>query len=61
MYVACADARGVRVERLTLRGDRARIRELASLRALDMIRRAAIAADERQEAKPRKEKDNGIR
>ena len=61
VYVACADAQGVRVERLTLRGDRARIRELAALRALDMIRRAAIAADERQEAKPRKEKDNGIR
>ena len=61
VYVACADAQGVRVERLTLRGDRARIRELAALRALDMIRRAAIAADERQEAEPRKEKDNGIR
>jgi len=42
VYVACADAGGVCVERLTLRGDRARIRSLASLRALDMIRRAAI-------------------
>ncbi len=40
VYVACADAHGVRVERLQLRGDRQRIRSLAALRALDMIRRA---------------------
>ena len=31
--------------RLTLHGDRQRVRELASLRALDMIRRAAVAAE----------------
>lgn len=42
VYVGCADARGVRVERLTLTGSRERIRNLAALRALDMIRRAAM-------------------
>lgn len=42
VYVGCADARGVRVERLMLTGNRERIRNLAALRALDMIRRAAI-------------------
>lgn len=42
VYVGCADARGVRVERLQLTGSRERIRSLAALRALDMIRRAAI-------------------
>ena len=42
VYVGCADARGVRVERLMLSGSRERIRSLAALRALDMIRRSAI-------------------
>lgn len=42
VYVGCADARGVRVEQLMLTGNRERIRNLAALRALDMIRRAAI-------------------
>jgi len=44
VYVACADRHGVRVERLQLSGSRERIRSLAALRALDMIRRAAIRA-----------------
>lgn len=42
VYVACADRHGVRVEKLNLNGNRARIRNLAALRALDMIRRAAL-------------------
>ena len=42
VYVGCADAHGVRVEKLTLTGSRERIRNLAALRALDMIRRAAM-------------------
>ena len=42
VYVACADASGTRIERLMLSGTRGHIRELASLRALDMVRRAAI-------------------
>lgn len=42
VYVACADRDGVRVDRLQLTGSRERIRSLAALRALDMIRRAAI-------------------
>ena len=42
VYVACADRTGVYVEKLTLRGNRERIRTLAALRALDMIRRAAL-------------------
>lgn len=42
VYVGCADAHGVRVERLMLTGSRERIRNLAALRALDMIRRAAM-------------------
>jgi PncC family amidohydrolase len=41
VYVACADQNGVRVERLQLRGNRERVRSLAALRALDMVRRAA--------------------
>lgn len=45
VYVGCADAHGVRVERLMLSGSRERIRSLAALRALDMIRRAAIGYD----------------
>lgn len=44
VYVACADKEGVRVERLQLTGNRERVRSLAALRALDMIRRAAIRA-----------------
>ena len=44
VYVACADRDGVRVDRLQLTGSRERIRSLAALRALDMIRRAAIRA-----------------
>lgn len=46
VYVGCADARGVRVERLTLSGDRQKVRELAALRALDMVRRAALGYGE---------------
>ena len=42
VYVACADKDGVRVERLQLSGSRERVRNLAALRALDMIRRAAM-------------------
>ncbi len=42
VYVGCADAHGVRVEKLTLSGSREKIRTLAALRALDMIRRAAM-------------------
>ena len=45
VYVGCADAQGVRVEKLQLSGSRERIRNLAALRALDMIRRAAIQSD----------------
>ena len=45
VYVGCADQSGVRVERLQLTGSRERIRNLAALRALDMIRRAAIQSD----------------
>ena len=44
VYVAVADAKGVRVEKLQLTGSRDRIRNLAALRALDMIRRAAKQA-----------------
>lgn len=47
VYVGCADAKGVRVERLMLTGSRERIRSLAALRALDMIRRAAIGYDDK--------------
>ena len=43
VYVGCADRYGVRVEKLQLTGSRERIRNLSALRALDMIRRAAIA------------------
>ena len=42
VYIACAGSRGTQVVRLQLSGNRGRIRELASLRALDMVRRAAI-------------------
>ena len=42
VYVACADLHGVTVEKLTLRGSRERIRSLAALRALDMVRRSAL-------------------
>ena len=45
VYVACASAQGTQIVRLTLHGDRRRVRELAALRARDMIRRAAIASD----------------
>ena len=44
VYVAVADKNGTLVEKLQLRGNRERIRNLAALRALDMIRRAAINA-----------------
>ena len=43
VYVACAGADGVNVERLLLDGNRQRVRELAALKALDMVRRAALA------------------
>lgn len=46
VYVACADRNGVRVERLQLGGSRERIRSLAALRALDMVRRAALGYTE---------------
>ena len=42
VYVGCADAQGVRVEKLMLTGSRERIRNLSALRALDMIRRACM-------------------
>ena len=42
VYVACADQHGVVVEKLNLRGNRDRVRALAALRALDMVRRAAL-------------------
>ena len=42
VYIACADRHGVVVEKLNLRGNRERIRSLAALRALDMVRRAAL-------------------
>ena len=42
VYVAVADKNGVQVEKLQLTGNRERIRSLAALRALDMIRRAAV-------------------
>jgi len=42
VYVACADKHGVEVQKLNLRGNRERVRQLAALRALDMVRRAAI-------------------
>ena len=42
VYVACASASGTQVVRLQLTGSRQRVRELASLRALDMVRRAAL-------------------
>ena len=42
VYVACADKDGVTVERLQLGGDRARVRRLATLKALDMVRRATV-------------------
>lgn len=42
VYVACASRNGVSVERLQLSGDRKRVRFLAALRALDMVRRAAL-------------------
>lgn len=44
VYVAVADKNGTRVERLQLSGSRERIRNLSALRALDMIRRAAMNA-----------------
>ena len=44
VYVACADRDGVCVQKLQLTGSRERIRNLSALRALDMIRRAAIRA-----------------
>ncbi len=47
VYVACADAKGTCVEKLNLTGNRMRIRNLAALRALDMVRRAAIASDQK--------------
>ncbi len=42
VYVACADKFGVLVERLNLSGSRERIRTLATLRALNMVRRSAL-------------------
>ena len=45
VYVACASALGTQVVRLQLTGSRQRVRELASLRALDMVRRAALGGN----------------
>ena len=42
VYVACADRFGTEVVRLQLGGSRERIRTLATLRALDMVRRSAL-------------------
>lgn len=42
VYVACADRFGTQVVRLQLGGNRQRVRQLACLRALDMIRRSAL-------------------
>ena len=42
VYVACADKFGVQVEKLNLGGGRGRVRRLATLKALDMVRRAAL-------------------
>lgn len=42
VYVACADRFGTEVVRLSLGGSRERIRTLATLRALDMVRRSAL-------------------
>lgn len=42
VYVACADRYGVEAARLNLSGSRERIRTLAALRALDMVRRSAL-------------------
>ena len=42
VYVACADRFGTEVVRLTLGGNRERIRSLATLRALDLVRRSAL-------------------
>ena len=42
VYVACADRCGTEVVRLNLGGSRERIRTLATLRALDMVRRSAL-------------------
>ena len=47
VYIACASAEGTRVERMQFGGSRARIRELASLKALDMVRRAALGSAQR--------------
>ena len=44
VYLALATAQGTHVKRLTLRGDRTRIRALSTLHALDMLRRAASGA-----------------
>ena len=42
VYAACAAPDGTEVAELRLTGDRQRIRSLAALRALDMVRRAAL-------------------
>ena len=42
VYVACASRHGVTVERLQLNGSRERVRNLAALKALDLIRREAL-------------------
>ena len=47
VYVACASASGTQVARLQLAGSRQRVRELASLRALDMVRKAALCGAKR--------------
>ena len=48
VYVACADKFGVQVEKLNLGGGRGRVRRLATLKALDMVRRAAIRGSKQE-------------
>lgn len=45
VYVGVASEKGTKIVRLQLLGDRQRVRTLASLHALDLIRRAALEAD----------------
>lgn len=46
VYVGLRTPVGVEVMRLNLTGDRHRVRTLSALRALDMLRRALVSADE---------------
>lgn len=46
VYLACATKAGTRAKKLQLRGDRQKIRTLATLHALNMIRLAALEQDQ---------------